>query len=396
MQAVILAAGEGTRTYPLTLTRPKPLLTFANKTIIEHNLEQLQGLITEAIIIIGYKGEMIKEKIGNSFGDIKITYIEQREQLGPGHALMQARDLITGRFMVINGDDVYSKEDLKRCLSHHYAVLGQKVKDPENFGVFILKEENKVKKIIEKPKEFVSDLANTGVYVFDKKIFDFELEKTERNEYEITDYVTELAKNNEVYCETVKDYWFSVQFSWDLLDVNKFFVDRIKKTIKKGKIERGCRIHGKLILGKGSVMLSGTYIEGNVIIGENCKIGPNCYIRGSTSIGDNCRIGQAVEVKNIILMNGSKIPHLSYIGDSVIGEKVNIGAGTITGNLRHDNADIKSMVRGELVDSRRRKFGTIIGDNVHTGVDTQIYPGRKIWPGKSTVPGEVVKKDIMD
>ena len=194
MQAVILAAGKGIRMYPLTLTRPKPLLTAANKTILEHNLEQLQGLIKEVIIVIGFKGRMIKEKIGNSFGDIRIIYVEQKEQLGPGHALMQAKDLIDNRFIVINGDDFYSREDIKRCLRYHYCVLGQKVKDPENFGIFVLKEGNKVDKIVEKPKEFVSNLANTGVYVFDKKIFEFGLEKTERNEYEITDYVTELAK----------------------------------------------------------------------------------------------------------------------------------------------------------------------------------------------------------
>ena len=394
MQAVILAAGKGTRTYPLTLTRPKPLLTVMNKKIIEHNLEQLQGLVTEAIIIIGYKGEMIKEKIGNSFGNIKITYVEQKELLGPGHALIQAKDLIDDRFIVINGDDFYSKEDLKRCMSHNYCVLAQKVPDPENFGIFVLKN-NKVEKIVEKPKEFISDLANTGVYVFDKKIFEFELEKTERNELEITDYVTELAKNHDIYLETVQDYWFPVSFSWSLLGINKFFVDKIKKTVKKGKIEKNVHINGKIILGKGSILKSGTYIEGNVIIGENSVIGPNCYIRGSTSIGDNCKVGQAVEIKNCIIMNNSKIPHLSYIGDSVIGENVNLGAGTITGNLRHDDADIKSMVNDKLIDSRRRKFGTIIGDNVHTGIDTQIYPGRKIWPGKSTAPGEVVIKDIV-
>jgi UDP-N-acetylglucosamine diphosphorylase/glucosamine-1-phosphate N-acetyltransferase len=395
MQAVILAAGKGIRTYPLTLTRPKPLLTFANKSILEHDLEQLQGLVNEAIIVIGYKGEMIKERIGNSFGNIKITYVEQKEQLGPGHALMQAKKLIAGRFIVINGDDIYSREDLKRCLSRHYCVQAQKVKDPENWGIFELDKDGFVKRIVERPKEKISDLGNTGVYVFDKKIFDFDLEKTERNEYEITDYVTELAKHNDVYCEMVRDYWFAVRYPWDLLDINKFFVDKIRKKIK-GKIEKGTKIHGNLMLGKGSVILSGTYIEGNVIIGENCKIGPNCYIRGSTSIGDGCRIGQAVEVKNIILMKGSKIPHLSYIGDSVIGEKVNLGAGTITGNLRHDNADIKSMIKEELVNSGRRKFGTIIGDDVHTGIHTSIYPGRKIWAGKTTAPGEVVKKDITD
>ena len=93
-------------------------------------------------------------------------------------------------------------------------------------------------------------------------------------------------------------------------------------------------------------------------------------------------------------MDGSKIPHLSYIGDSVIGENVNLGAGTITANLRHDNGNIKSMIKEKLIDTKRRKFGAVIGDNVHTGINTSIYPGRKIWPGKTTLPGEVIKKDV--
>ncbi len=393
MQAIILAAGKSTRTYPLTLTRPKPMLTVMNKTLLEHNLEQLLGIADEVIIIVGYKKEMIIEKFGDCFGGLKIKYVEQKEQLGTGHAVLLAKEMIKDKFIVMMGDDLYSKEDIRNCARHKYCVLAQKVENPERFGVCVLNN-NFLDKIVEKPSEFVSNLANSALYVFDKRIFDMDAGKTERGEIEITDMVNELAKKEEVSCETVKGYWFAVGYPWHLLDANKFFVEKIKKKIK-GKIEKNVHIHGKIILGKGSSILSGTYIEGNVVIGENCKIGPNSYIRGSTSIGDNCRIGQSVEVKNIILMNGSKIPHLSYIGDSVIGENVNLGAGTTTGNLRHDNANIKSIVKDKLIDSGRRKFGTIVGDNVHTGIGTQIYPGRKIWAGKTTVPGDVVKEDVI-
>ena len=394
MQAVILAAGKGTRTYPLTATRPKPLLTAANKTIIEHNLEQLDGLVQEAIIVIGYMGEMIKQKLGNYFGKIKLTYVEQTEQLGSGHALMLAKEHIDERFIVLNGDDFYSREDIKNCLKHYYCVLGQKVKDPENWGIFKLKEGNNVEKLVERPKEFVSDLANTGLYVLDNKVFEIDLQKSERGEFEIVDFITEIAKQYDVYCETVKDYWFPVRFAWDLLNINEFFLNKIKKSIK-GDVEKGVYVHGTLVVGEGTVVKSGTYIEGNVMIGKNCKIGPNCYIRGSTSIGNNCHIGQAVELKNSIVMDNSNVPHLNYVGDSIIGEKTNLGAGTIVANLRHDNGNVKTVVKGELIDTGRRKLGTIIGNNVHTGINTSIYPGRKIWPNKATKPGEVVQKDIV-
>ena len=99
-------------------------------------------------------------------------------------------------------------------------------------------------------------------------------------------------------------------------------------------------------------------------------------------------------MKNSVLLPRTTIGHLSYCGDSVIGENVNFGAGTIIANLRHDSGNVKSMVRGVLVDSGRRKLGAIIGDNAKLGIHTSIYPGRKVWPGKTTLPGEIVKEDV--
>ena len=93
-------------------------------------------------------------------------------------------------------------------------------------------------------------------------------------------------------------------------------------------------------------------------------------------------------------MDGAAVPHLSYVGDSVIGVGANLGCGTITANFRHDGKNHKSMIRGELVDTGRRKFGAIVGDDVHTGINTSIYPGRKLWPGTSTLPGEIVSSDV--
>jgi bifunctional UDP-N-acetylglucosamine pyrophosphorylase/glucosamine-1-phosphate N-acetyltransferase len=104
-------------------------------------------------------------------------------------------------------------------------------------------------------------------------------------------------------------------------------------------------------------------------------------------------VGNAVEVKNCVIGDHVSIGHLSYFGDSVFGCGINIGAGTIAANLRHDNASVKSIVKGQVVDTGRRKMGAVIGDNVHTGIHTSIYPGRKIWPGKATLPGEIVSAD---
>lgn len=185
-----------------------------------------------------------------------------------------------------------------------------------------------------------------------------------------------------------------LQHSWDLLKANEDYVANLLENHILGDVHPAAHIDGIVHIGQGTRILPGVYIEGNVVIGENCKIGPNCYLRGSTSIGDGCHIGQGVEIKNSIILAKTSIGHLSYVGDSVIGHKVNFGAGTVTSNLRHDGKNHRTVVAGELIDTGRRKFGAIIGDNVHTGINTSIYPGRKIFQGASTIPGEIVKHDI--
>jgi UDP-N-acetylglucosamine diphosphorylase / glucose-1-phosphate thymidylyltransferase / UDP-N-acetylgalactosamine diphosphorylase / glucosamine-1-phosphate N-acetyltransferase / galactosamine-1-phosphate N-acetyltransferase len=187
---------------------------------------------------------------------------------------------------------------------------------------------------------------------------------------------------------------FVIRYPWDFIRANEQYVGALTETRIEGEIHQSAVIEGTIQLGAGSRILPGVFIEGNVVIGENCKIGPNCYIRGATSIGDRCHIGQSVEIKNCVILSNTNVGHLSYIGDSVLGEKVNLGAGTTTSNLRHDGKNHRSAIGGELIDTGRRKFGTIIGDHVHTGINTSIYPGRKLWPLTTTRPGEIVQRDL--
>ena len=188
---------------------------------------------------------------------------------------------------------------------------------------------------------------------------------------------------------------FLIRYPWDLLRANEQHVGSLVENFIEGEVHPAAVIEGVIHLGPGSRILPGVFIEGNVIIGANCKIGPNCYLRGNTSIGDGCHIGQSVEIKNCLILSKTNVGHLSYVGDSVLGENVNFGAGTTVSNLRHDGKNHRSMVCGVLIDTGRRKFGAIIGDGVHTGINTSIYPGRKLWPGTSTLPGEIVSKDVF-
>jgi len=185
-----------------------------------------------------------------------------------------------------------------------------------------------------------------------------------------------------------------IRYPWDILVLNERLVAKLETPEILGTVSDAAHIEGIIRLGEGSRILPGVFIEGNAVIGKNCKIGPNCYIRGNTVIGDNCHIGQAVEIKNSVLGFKTAVGHLSYVGDSVLGDHVNFGAGTIIGNLRHDGKNHRSLVDGVLVDTGRRKFGAIVGNDVHTGIHTAIYPGRKLAPGSSTRPGDVIQLDL--
>lgn len=209
-----------------------------------------------------------------------------------------------------------------------------------------------------------------------------------------------LVLPENVYPETLADGAVegrAIVYPWDFLALQSLLLEELAGAESRidGELSSRATVEGTLLLGKGSRVLPGVYIEGVVVIGQDCRIGPNAYIRGATSIGDHCHIGQAVEVKNAIIYPRTAMGHLSYCGDSIIGEGVNFGAGTILSNFRHDGKNHRSMVDGELVDTGRRKFGAVIGDGVHTGIHTSIYPGRKLWPGTSTLPGAIVQRDIV-
>ncbi len=392
MKAVILCAGGSTRTYPLTMNRPKSLLRVGDKTIIEHTFDRLDGIAKEAILVVG--SGKIKEKIGDKYGDIRIQYASQKEPLGTGNALLQAKSFIgkDDKFLVMMGDNLYPRDSIKECVSYGISILGQKVSKPEDYGILGV-DKGFLTEITEKPKDPKSNLANTGLYVLNERVFEFlkSMKPSKRKEYELTGAVNILAGKLRIRCFYTGE-WIPVVYPWDLLKANKKILSEMKGKVE-GKVERDVVIKGEVKIGKGTVVRSGTHIEGPVAIGSNCVIGPNAYIRADTSIGNHVRFrGEAV---NSIIMDNTTAKHVCYIGYSVIGENVNIAAGTVTADYRHDGKTHKTIVKGEKIDTGLAKLGTFIGDGVHTGINTSIYPGRKIWPGLSTLPGEVVDKDKM-
>lgn len=396
MKAVILAAGEGTRMRPLTRNRPKVMLPFGNRPLLAHVIEQARGAgIEEFVLVVGYRGDTVVDYFGDGsrFG-IAIDYVMQEERLGTAHAVGTARDVIDGRFIVMNGDVMISSNQIKDLLKRdEVAVLAAyEVDDPSQFGVLDV-ENGCVVGIHEKSEHPPTNLANAGIYVFEPEVFRT-IETTPlspRNEYEITQTIQGMINEGiHVGYQLISGKWLDIGRPWDLLDANRDFLKNISTDIK-GEIEDDVHIHGPVIIEAGTRIRSGAYMEGPVIIGAYCDIGPNCYIRPYTSLGRNVRIGNAVEVKNSIIMENTHVGHLSYVGDSIIGSDCNFGAGTKVANLRHDGASIKVLINGIVMDSGRRKLGTIMGDHVHTGINSMLNVGTVIEAESNIMPGAFIK-----
>ncbi|MBI2860198.1 MAG: NTP transferase domain-containing protein [Chloroflexi bacterium] len=388
MKAVILAAGEGKRMRPLTYTRPKVMLPLANQPILEHLLiEAREAGIKDFIFIVGYRDEQVRDYFGRGerWG-INIEYCQQQRQLGTADAIMMAQGLVGDSFLVMNGDIIVSRKDIKDQSLMEGNVLGLfEVEDTRGLGV-VQVSQDRILHIYEKVLAPPSRLANAGLYRFTTGIFDAiaRTPKSPRGEYEIPAAIQLMIDTGSKVSYRKLDSWLDLSYPWDLLAVNERLLARAEPACS-GEIETNVMIKGNVRIGANTIIRSGSYIVGPVIIGEGCDIGPNCYLRPGTAIGDECHIGSAVEVKNSIIMRGSKIPHHNYVGDSVIGEKCNFGSGTKVANLRLD----KKPVRVEDIDTGRRKLGVIVGDDVETGINASLNVGSLIGNGARIGPGTV-------
>jgi bifunctional UDP-N-acetylglucosamine pyrophosphorylase/glucosamine-1-phosphate N-acetyltransferase len=408
MKAVVLAAGEGVRLRPLTLTRPKHLIPVGGKPLLEHLLTSLKAAgIDEALIVVHYMADRIQQFFGNGAHlEMKLEYVVQKQIGGTADAAGMAEDYVKEDFLLVYGD-LYIKSDIIKNILRSYekekpvaAMTVVPVKNPEQYGIVKL-DGSHVTGIIEKPqpKEAPTNLANAGIYVFQPKIFEKirQTSKSSRGEWEITDSLRLLIqeeKDSILAIQVSSEEWLDVGRPWDLFEANQRALNQLELIIE-GKIEDGAQLIGSVSVGKQARIRSGAYIQGPASIDEHSDIGPNCYIRPHTSIGKNVRIGNACEIKNSIIMDKTHIGHLSYIGDSIIGEECNLGAGTMVANYRLDAKTIKMMIKDEVIDTERTKLGVILGDRVKTGINALFMPGIKVGNDSWIGPNVMVYRDIL-
>lgn len=347
------------------------MLPLANMPFMEHVVRALvDNGIEEIVAVVGYQKERVMDYFedGVKFG-ARITYVFQEERLGTAHALRRAQKQIDDQFLVLNGDNILDSRAVRDLLSADgdYVILGALREHAGDYGVLVV-DGDVVKQIHEKPGRACAGIVNTGAYKMMPDIFD-EIPKTpisERGGYEITQTLSQMLERGvKIRAVVTKGIWGDAVFAWDLLAANSIAAGLMKAGIR-GEIEDGAVIRGPVALGRGSLIRSGSYIIGPVLIGEGCDIGPNVTILPSTTIGDSVRVGSFTEIRNSIVMRGSRIGSMSVISDSVIGEDCCLGDMCLV-----ESGSSLAEVEGEFY---RAEFGAVMGDSVVAGSRIMMLP----------------------
>ena len=394
MQVVLLTAGEGTRMRPLTESLPKPMLPVADRPLVAHAADAaVEAGAAELILVVGYEAEAVRSYFGSEYRGVAVEYAVQDEQLGTAHAVQCAEHHIDGPFVVLNGDDLYDSASIDALLSTDGPAVGTyRVEDPTSYGVFEVDDDGVVTGIVEKPTDPPTNLVNVGAYRFPAAAREWlEVPLSDRGEHEITDVLSKTIAEGAVTTVEV-DRWLGCGRPWELLEANEWKLEALERDIR-GDVHERAELRGSVVVEDGATVDAGVVIEGPVLIRSGADVGPNAYVRGATVLGADTHVGNGVEIKNSVLMRGTHVPHLSYVGDSVLGRDVNFGAGTNVANLRHDGDDVWFTVKGDRISTGRRKFGVVAGDGVKTGINSSLTPGLKLSAGATTFPGESVTRD---
>lgn len=406
MRAILFAAGKGVRLDPLTANRPKHLIPVAGAPLIEHTLVALRGVgVDRVLVVVYYMSDRIKEYLGDgSSMGLRIEYADQGGVLGTGHALGMGQSFVDkGPFLVVYGDLAVNPQAFGGMLSPRDPdlsgmVAGVDLPDVREYGAMQISD-GRLRGIVEKPRAGGQGTINGGIYLFPPEIFDFvaKTPKSERGEFELTTTINLAIAGGMTFGihHLGPGEWVDVGRPWNVLDANRMLMDaEMKEGRLEGSVDRNAVIRGPAVVEEGAEILAGAYLEGPVWVSSGCKVGPNCYLRPYTYLCRGTRVGNACEIKGSILMEKVHVGHLSYLGDSVIGAGSNLGAGTITANLRFDDRPVKVNVKGDMVDSGRRKLGAFLGDDVKTGINVSLFPGVKVGTGSWIGPHVAVQRDI--
>ena len=383
--AVILAAGEGQRLRPFTALKPKVMIPIGNKPILRYVIEAVaQNGIRNIAIVVGYKKEQVIDYFGSGeHFDVEIDYLEQPQQLGTGHALKQAKGKTADKFLVLSGDNIIEPDTISSLLKMEpNAILVKKQENVFRYGV-IKTLDGVLTYIVEKPKEALSNLVNTGIYTFTSEIF-----KLIEQETDLTSVISNMIDRGHRIktCETAAT-WLDVVYPWDILKLNDLALANTSPAVG-GTIEKGVTLKGLVSIGKGTIIRSNCYIVGPAIIGENCEIGPSVCILPSTSIGDNVCILPFTVITNSVIADGVEIGTSSTVQDSIIDRSCRLKGHFVT-----QSGETEIRVDDEY---QQVQIGAMMGEHCIVEDGVVISPGVIVGNHCQIKALKVLKESIPD
>ncbi len=390
MKAVILAGGNAPKLAPFSTTRPIPMLRLAGRTLFDNSIDLLKKSgVNDVFVVVEHQKEKLIRRIGEHLDNgLNLHYIEQGKCKGIGDAIMKVRNKISPGeyFLLIYGDTVTAANIFSKIQQsfHSFKCPVASICLPptnEDFGNVFLNAHMKITQIIEKPKG--DDLGNyvlSGAYILPESIFKL-LESTKGS---MEKALEKLVDSEGLMASMWEDEWLDIVYPWEILTANKILMDSWENSsiAKSAVLESNVTIQGTVRIEDDVVVKAGAILEGPCSIGRGSYIGNNALIRRYTSLGQECSVGYGVELKNCVVLDNSHIGRLSFIGDSVLGEQVDVGAGVMTVNRAIDWESIKVKSGKKSIDTGSPKLGAFVGDNVVIGAGNTIQPGTVIAPGK--------------
>lgn len=381
IKTIIMAGGKGTRLRPLTLVRPKPMIPLANKPIIEYTVDRLKKFgFNDIIMTLNYMSTNIKNyfKDGSKFG-IDIRYSVEKWPLGTGGSVKKAEKYIDDTFMVVSGD-ILTDVDFKDVLRFHKekgalaTIVLTEVEDPSHFGIAVMDKENKIKEYLEKPspEDVFSNVANTGIYIFEPEIFDFFDGKEGQKEVDFSNdiFPEVIRKDAGIYGYIFNGYWNDVgrpetfmQATYDVLN------QKMEQNFYKSKIEESIGKIGNIWAGENVFIDKKARIEGPVVIGDNCTIEKGCKISKGSVIGNNVSIGRDVTIDGAIILSDSIIEDNSFLTGCIIDTRCLIDKNTVV------------------------ESGVVAGSLVEIGKNSIIRSSRSITNNMKILPGSIIDSD---
>jgi UDP-N-acetylglucosamine diphosphorylase/glucosamine-1-phosphate N-acetyltransferase len=387
MKAVILAAGEGTRLRPFTETMPKVMLPVANKPILEHVIETCKkGGISEIIVVVGYKKEVIMEYF-KDYDGLPINFVIQEKQLGTGHALLQVEKKIEDPFIVLSGDNLIDDQSINRLIQSEsdFSLLARESPITSKYGSLSV-DGDLLKKINLNQDNLSSNLSSTGIYKFPNSIFDILEKLAAEGNYSIYSFIQHLIDLKKQIHILITKSWIDIIYPWDLLAINEEIMHNTSAS-KSGKIEKNVIIKGKVDIGRGTTIHSGSYIVGPAVIGENCEIGPNVCIFPCTTIGNNSSILPFCEIRNSVIMDDAYINSHSFLSHSIVGNSANIG-----NHFSCSPGSVSVEIDGLL--KKVNRIGAIIGPYCSIGDHVFMDSGKILGRKCNVSPMKRIQQDI--